>query len=131
MKAFYKILSILTSVLFVYLFILLFFNSNSFIKDIGLEPSIASLVLARRAAMFMLGIVVLTFASRNLPSSKTRQIICISLSLTFLGLSCMGVYEYANGNVNSSISVSIVVETILWLSYAIVFMKDRKEKNHI
>jgi len=130
-KAFYKILSILTSVLFVYLFILLFFNSDSFIKDIGLEPSIASLVLARRAAMFMLGIVVLTFASRNLPSSKARQIICMSLSLTFFGLSCMGAYEYANGNVNSSISVSIVIETILWLSYGIVFMKDRKEKRTI
>jgi len=126
MKAFYKILSIATSALFMHLFSLLFFNSDSFITDIGLEPNIASLVIARRAAIFMLGIAVLMFASRNLKSSQTRQIICLFMTITLLGLSCMGTFEFMNQNVNSSIIVSIVIETILWLSFGFVMIKDRK-----
>lgn len=103
--------------------------SDSLVRDWGLEPSIASLVLARRAAMFMLGIVVLTFASRNLPASKARQIICLSIGITLFGLSCMGTYEFINGHVNSSIIVAITTETILWLSYGIVIIKDRKAES--
>jgi len=126
MKSLYKILSIATSILFIYLFCLLFFMSDSFFKDLGLEPSIASLVLARRTAMFMLGIAVLTFASRNLPASKARQIICLSLSITLFGLSCMGIFEFINGNINASITTAIIIETILWVLFGIVIIKDRK-----
>jgi len=129
MKSFYKILSIATSLLFIYLFCLLFFMSDTLITDLGLEPSTATLVLGRRVAMFMLGIAVMMFASRNLSASSARQIICLSIGVTLFGLSCMGIYEFINGNVDSSISVSIVVETILWLSYGIVILKDRKEKS--
>jgi len=126
MKSPFKILCIVTSVLFLYLFSLLFFMSDSLVKDWGLEPSIASLVLARRAAMFMLGIAVLTFGSRNLPASKVRQIICLSIGITLLGLSCMGTYELINGHVNTSIIPAIVIETILWLLYGIVIITDQK-----
>jgi len=128
MKSFFKIVSIATSVLFVYLFSLLFFMSDSLVNDWGLETSTASLVLARRAAMFMLGIAVLTFGSRNLPPSKVRQIICLSIGITLFGLSCMGTFEFINGNVNSSIIIPIVIETILWLSFGIVIIKDQKQK---
>jgi len=124
MKSFYKVLTILTSVLFVYLFSLLFFRSDSFVLDIGLEPSLTSMVIARRVAMFMLGIAVLTFCSRNLESSNARKIICQFLCITLLGLSCMGTYEYVIGNINSSIFTAIIIETILWISYGFVAIKD-------
>jgi hypothetical protein len=126
MKSLYKIISIATSLLFIYLFLQLFFMSDSFVKGLGMEPSIASLVLARRAAMFMLGIAVLMFTSRNLPPSKVRQIICLSTGITFLGLSCMGTYEFINGHVNSSIFIAIIIETILWISFGIILLKNRK-----
>ena len=126
MKSLYKIVSIVTSVLFVYLFSQLFFWSDSFVTDLGLEPSITSLVLARRASMFMIGIAVLMFASRNLPPSKVRQIICLSSGITFLGLSCMGTYEFINSHVNSSIIIAITIETILWIFYGIILIKDWK-----
>ena len=129
MKSFYKIISIVTSILFVYLFSQLFFLSDSFVKDLGLEPSIASLVLARRASMFMLGIAILMFFSRNLPASKTRQIICLSTGVTLLGLACMGTFEFIKGNLNSSIMVAIVIESILWISYMIILIKDWKTEN--
>ncbi len=129
MNSFYKIINIVTSILFVYLFSQLFFLSDSFVKDLGLEPSIASLVLARRASMFMLGIAILMFFSRNLPASKTRQIICLSTGVTLLGLACMGTFEFIKGNLNSSIMVAIAIESILWISYMIILIKDWKTEN--
>lgn len=128
MKSFYKILCIGTSLLFLYLFVLLFFMSATFITDIGLEPSRASLVLARRAAMFMLGISFLTMISRNLLPSKERQIICITIAIMLLGLSCMGIYEFIQGNVNSSIIPSIVIETALWLSFGRVALLNKMQE---
>jgi hypothetical protein len=128
MKLFFKIVSIATAVLFVYLFTQLFFISDSFVRGLGLEPSVASLVLSRRASIFMLGIAILLFASRNLPPSKTRQIICFSIGLTLFGLACMGSYEFVKGNVNSSIMIAITTETILWVSYGIIILKDRNSK---
>ena len=128
MKSFYTLLCIGTSILFAYLFILLFFMSDTFITDIGLEPSLASLVLARRAAMFMLGISVLTLASRNLLPSKERQIICLTISIILFGLSCMGTYEFIQGNINASIIPPIVIETILWLSFGGVALLNKKQK---
>lgn len=129
MKSFYKIINIVTSILFVYLFSQLFFLSDSFVKNLGLEPSIASLVLARRASMFMLGIAILMFFSRNLPASKARQIICLSTGVTLLGLACMGTLEFIKGNINSSIILAIIIESILWISYMIILIKDWKTGN--
>lgn len=127
MKSFYKLLCIGTSLLFIYLFVLLFFMSDSFIRDIGLEPSLATLVLSRRTAMFMLGISVLTFAARNLRPSKERQIICFSIAIVLFGLSCMGTYEFMQGNINASIIPPIAIETILWLSFGGVAFLDKKQ----
>jgi hypothetical protein len=128
MKSFFKIVSIATSVLFVFLFSQLFFYSDSFVKNLGLDPSVASLVLSRRASIFMLGIAVLMFASRNLAPSKTRQIICLSTGITLFGLACMGGYEFIKGNVNSSVIIAMTIETILWFSYGIIIFKDRNSK---
>jgi hypothetical protein len=123
---FFKILSIATSILFIYLFFQLFLNSVSFVKGLGLQPSEAASVLARRASMFMLGISVLMFEARNLPHSQARQIICMATGITMFGLSCMGSYEFIRGAVNSSIFIAIIIETILWISFGIILLKNRK-----
>jgi len=128
MKSFYKILCIATSILFIYLFVLLFFMSDTFIKDIGLAPSLATLVLARRTAILMLGFSVLTFGSRNLLPSKERQIICLTIATIFLGLSCMGIFEFVQGNINASIIPPIVIETILWLSFGRMALLNKELK---
>lgn len=128
MKSFYKVVSIATSALFVYLFTQLFFFSDSFVLDLGLEPSATTLVLARRTSMFMLGIAILMLTLRNLPTSKVRQAVCLSVGATMLGLACMGTYELLKGSVNSSILVAIAIESFLWISYAIVAVMDRKQQ---
>lgn len=125
MKLFYKIISIATSALFIYLFVQLLFMPDSFIKDLGLQPSEAGPILGRRVSMFMLGVSVLMFGARNLPHSKARQVICMATGITLFGLSCMGSYEFIKGTVNSSIFIAIICETILWVSFGIILFKNR------
>lgn len=128
---FFKIVSIATAILFIYLTIQLLFLTNSFVQDLGLEPSEAASVLGRRAAMFMLGLSILMFSSRNLPHSNARQYICMATGLTFFGLSFMGIYEFMRGSVNSSIFVAVSIETIFWVSYGIILLKNRTQQKSI
>jgi hypothetical protein len=125
-KTFYKIVSIATSALFLYLFTQLFFMSDSFVKDMGLEPSVTTLVLGRRAAMFMLGVAVLMFAARNLLPSPARRMICSATGITLFGLSCLGTYEFIQGRVNNSIWIAVSIESVLWISYGIIVLKDMR-----
>lgn len=124
----FKIVCIATSVLFVYLSFQLLFMSDAFVIDLGQQPSEATAVLSRRAAMFMLGVSVLMFASRNLPHSKARQMICLATATTLFGLNFMGWFEFFRGTVNNSIFVAITIETILWVSFAIILLKNRETK---
>lgn len=128
MKNFYKITTIATSLLFLYLTIEMFFMSDSFVTGLGLQPSLTTAVLAKRVAMFMLGISVLMFTSRNLPHSAARYAICLSTAITLLGLSSMGTYELIRGTVNNSMLVAIIIETILWVSFGIILLKHRHMK---
>jgi hypothetical protein len=123
---FFKIVSIVTSALFIYLFFQLLLNSESFVNDLGLQSGEATSILARRASIFMLGITLLMFGSRNLPHAKARQIICLSTGMTMLGLACMGSYEFIRGAVNSSMLKAIIIETTLGFSFLIVFFINRK-----
>jgi hypothetical protein len=122
---FYKIVSIASAVLFVFLFVQLFFIPVTFVTDLGLQASETSTVLARRTAMFMLGMAVLMFGARNIPNSKERQIICLATGSTLLGLACMGIYEFMRGTVNNSIFIAIGIETLLWVSFLIITIKNK------
>jgi hypothetical protein len=125
---YFKILCIATSILFIYLFYQLFLNSDSFIKDLGLQPSETVSILCRRTSIFMLGISILLFCSKNLPLSNARQYICLSTGITMIGLACMGSYELMRGAVAFSILQAIVIETILGASFFIIFFKNKKNR---
>lgn len=124
--SFYKVLCGFTGILFGYLFLTLLFNSKTFLVDLGLDPSESAMILARRASMFMLGIVVLMIGSINLPHSNSRQAICFATGISMFGLSILGSYELFRGTVNSSILTAIIIETFLWLSFGYIFLKNRK-----
>jgi hypothetical protein len=119
---------IATAALFLYLSFQLLFMSDAFVIDLGQQPFKATAVLSRRAAMFMIGVAVLMFSSRNLPHSKARQILCLATGMTLFGLDFMGWFEFFMGTVNHSIFVAITVETILWVSFAIILLKNQKIK---
>jgi hypothetical protein len=123
---YYKILSLATALLFVFLSIQLLFMTDSFISDLGLQSSEATSVLGRRAAMFMLGIAVLMFGSRNFLQSEARQLICLSTGVSLFGLSLVGLFEYFRGTVNSSIFVAIGIETVLWVAFGLLYLKGKR-----
>ena len=124
---FFKIICILTSLLFAYLFFTLLIDSESFLKGLGLESSVSTFFLARRASIFMLGISVLLLFAMNLSHSKARQIICLATGITMLGLSLTGIYEFINGSINSTIIPPIIIEIILGFSFLIVIFINRKK----
>ena len=123
---FFKIASVFTAIIFTYLFLMLLLDSKTFINDLGLQSSETALILARRTSIFMLGISVLMIGSINLSHSKARQIICLATGITMFGLSCMGSYELIKGTVNSSMLTAIIIETILWISFGIIFFTNRR-----
>jgi uncharacterized membrane protein len=124
----YKIATIGTSLLFVYLFAELFFTPVAFVEDLGLEATLSTSILCRRAAMFMIGLAVLLFGARKLEHSSVRQIICLSTAITMTGLACLSCFEMARGTVNSSIWVAIILETISAVLFWIVFFKSLRTK---
>jgi hypothetical protein len=120
---FYKGICSATSVLFVFLALRLLLTPVAFAASMGLEPSVATSVLLRRAAMFMVGLAVLTFYARSLQDLQARRCICLSASVTLLGLACMGTYERLMGTVNASIFIAIGIESVLGLAFLMVLLR--------
>lgn len=124
---FYKIICILTGLLFAFLFTQLLLKTSGFISGLGTEPCQSAIILGRRASIFMLGISVLMAGSFNLQSSKVRQVICASMAVVLLGLPATGTYELIKGTVNSSMIQAIAIEVSLGISFLIVFFGDLKK----
>lgn len=131
MDSLFKIVSISITVLFAYLFLHLFFFSASFVELLGLDSTISSIVLVRRTSMFILGLAVLMFSVRNLPTSKARLYICIALEVTLSGIACVGIYDLIKGNVNFLILIAIITELMFFILFGIITIRDWKiEKNN-
>jgi hypothetical protein len=125
---YFKIVCIVTSALFAYLFFVLLFNSDSFINSIGLNSNETTFILARRTSIFMLGISILLFGAKNLPHSKARQTICLSAGITLIGLAVMSCYELIKGTVNSSMLQAFIIETTLGIIFGLIFILNRFSK---
>ena len=126
----YKIATIGTSLLFVFLFAQLFFTPVAFVEDLGLEATLSTSILCRRAAMFMLGLAVLLLGARKLEHSSVRQTISLSTAITMTGLACLSSYEMVRATVNSSIWVAIILETISAVLFWMVLFKNLSAKTN-
>ena len=124
----YKIATIGTSLLFVFLFAQLFFTPDAFVGGMGLQATLTTSILCRRASIFMLGLSVLLFCVRKLPHSSARQSVCFSTAITMLGLACLSSFELARGTVNSSMWTAIILESLSAILFWIVFFKELKTK---
>ncbi len=127
----FKILSIFTSGLCLYLFCLLFFFPQSLFNDFGIEGSEIAYFLSRRTSALMLGISVLTFLARNITHSKTIQAISLSVCVSMIGLAITGSYELIRGFVSSDILISIFIESVLSISFFYIWFSDRQKKSNI
>lgn len=122
---FYKIICVITSLVFIYSFSQHLFISDSFLNDLGLTASNATSFLAHRLSVFPLGLAVLLFLVKNLSHSKCRQYICISMGFLFLSYACIGGYELIIGSVNKYMLVPIVLEAFLGISFLSIFFNNR------
>ena len=122
---FFKGLSIITALICACLFFTLLLNSDLLLNSWGLQSSVTTYFLAKKASIFMLGISVLMFCSKDFAPSKPSQIICLATGITMLGLACMGSYELIMRNVNSSILTAIIIETTLGASFGRVIYMNR------
>lgn len=120
---FYKYICSATAALFVFLALRLLLTPVAFAASMGLEPSVATSVLLRRAAMFMVGLAVLTFCARNLQDLQARRCVCLSTAITMLGLACMGTYERLMGTVNASIFIAISIESVLGFLFLLALIR--------
>jgi len=124
----YKIAAFGTSLLFVFLFAQLFFTPVAFVEGLGLEATLTTSVLCRRAAMFMLGLAALLFGVRKLAHSSIRQTICLSTAIIMTGLACLSSFEMVRGTVNNSIWIAIIIETISAVLFWITLFINWKTK---
>lgn len=124
MDRLFKVTSVATMLLFLCLAYQLLFTPVAFVLDAGQIPSVATTILLRRAAMFMLGVSVLAGLARNQTASLARRAVCASMGTTLSGLATMSGMEYFAGRLNSSILFAMAVESLLATGFAVVLVSD-------
>lgn len=125
----FGVASLANAALFLFLFIQTQFTPQAFVEGFGLQPSLASTVLCRRASMLFLGFAVLLFLSSRSANLVTRRNIAISLAATMFGFASMGILELARGTVNSSVVMAATVEIVFGALYLACLAKDAKTRN--
>jgi hypothetical protein len=121
----FKVVSILTSLLYFYLFISLFFSPAEAAKDFGIPGTESAFFVARRASMLMLGFAVLVFLIRNIPASTIRQAIAFSIGVNMAGFAIMSIWQLASGLGNPSYIVAAFIEVVISVSYFYFCIADR------
>jgi hypothetical protein len=121
----YKILSYATALLYFYLFVTLLFSPASFLAGVGLAGSESAFILARRAAMLMLGFAVLAFFGAGVPASAARQALTLAICVNMAGFATMSLVEYFRGTVNSSILQAAAIEAFLAVAYFLIWLAGR------
>jgi len=126
----FKLTSLASGLVFLNLFLQLLLAPAPFVRNLGLDPSETTSILGRRVSMFMFGVSVLCFVSRNLPHSVARQAICVSTGTTLMGVASMSAYELYRGTVNSSMWLALTLESTLGICFWAVFLSGGRGTNH-
>jgi hypothetical protein len=106
----FKLISLLGSLLYFYLFVSLLVSPAEFFAELSIVLSADMCFIARRAGMLMLGFSALLFFARNAPVSGTRVAISAAVVLNMAGFASTGIHAYAVGLVDEAIFFSVVVE---------------------
>ena len=125
----FKVMGMVTSALYFYLFISLLLFPESILGDFGIIGNESVYVLARRASMLMLGFCCLLFLSRNTPPSVVRQAISFSIGLNMAGFALMSSFELVRGFAEMSVLCAIVIEVLVATIYFSLLVFDRRYLN--
>lgn len=123
----FKVMSVITSALYFYLFITLLLFPESLCKGFGIVGNESVYFIARRASMLMLGFSVLLFLLRNMNRSIVRQAVAFSISLNMAGFALLGTFELIRGFVETSILSAILIEILVAVVYFSFLASDRRQ----
>jgi hypothetical protein len=79
--------------------------------------------------MFFMGYAIISFFSRTAQPSTTRQAISCGIALSMFGISILGIFEFVRGSLGIGIFFAVGLEVFLFVSYASIWLSDRKEKS--
>lgn len=91
----------------------------------GIDEHSSAFFIGRRAAMLFLGLAVLTWCIRKAEFSESRQAVCLSLSVSMLGLAILGTVEYLRGFAGIGIALAIITEAVLAALYFKVWLSGK------
>lgn len=123
----FKVVSILTSLLYFFLFLSFFSFPENLCKDVGIAESEPVFFLIRRASMLMLGFAAITFLTRNMEVSKARQAVAFSVTVNMLGFASTEVFEMFHGFSFSSFIGPMVIEILVAVLYFSFFFSDMRK----
>lgn len=122
----YSILSRITAVVCLALFVMLFFFPRQFPVHVGVEASASTDFFSRRTSMIMLGLSILAFRSRKAIHSDARQAIILAFGITMAALAVLGSAELYRGVASVGILRPISVELTLAVSYLVLWLRGRR-----
>ena len=117
--SFYR-LSVLTSILFILLAIILMFAPAQMLAGWGVELTSSVGLVTRRIAALYTGVAVMFFFARNAEHSTTRTALITGTVTACTLLALLGIYEFAVGHATSGILVSVFIEVALVLAFLYV-----------
>ena len=127
----FRTLCITSSVILIYSFIQLLFLSNSFIADLGLESTQATLFLARRASAFSLSAAVFLFLVRNISIVEIRLKVSFSVGFLMFIYAGIGVFEWLIDSVNTLVFVPVILEFLLGTAFFVIFGLELRAKRKV
>jgi drug/metabolite transporter superfamily protein YnfA len=122
----FKRVNIVNCVVSALLFLLLLFYQEPVFILFDIEGNDAAYFICRRAAMLFGGYAVISFFTRDLQSSITRQAVSPGFAFAMAGLALMGTIECIRGFAGGGILVAAAGELFLAVSYCYIWLLDRK-----
>lgn len=122
----FRAIATTTAVIALVLGIFYLFAGHLLVGRWQVDPTQGVLLMGRRMGALYLGLCAMFFAARSAEPSPARSAIAGGAAAALFLLSVMGVYEFAVGHAARGILPSAVLELLLAIGFAWVFLKDRR-----
>jgi hypothetical protein len=121
----FKGLSLLTGLLYLWLFYQLLFTPAQMLQSFGVGADVHTVFLAQRISVLMLGFSVLAFLAFRLPQSKGRAIISSAIAVNMAGFAINSFWGATQGILaDSAIPLVGCVEALIALAYGYFAVSD-------
>ena len=124
MKLTFYRLSVICTILFLMLAIILMFAPVQILAGWGVELTTSVELLAKRIAALYAGIAMMFFMARNAEHSTTRTALIYGVITSCSILALLGVYEFATGHATSGILTGVFIEVALVLAFLYIAVQE-------